>query len=47
MGVDTLALACGMTGVHSTDERLAIADLNALAELVLAVAYRIPAGEAR
>jgi tripeptide aminopeptidase len=47
MGVDTLALACGMTGVHSTEERLAIADMNALAELVLAVARRMAAGDAQ
>ena len=47
MGVDTLALACGMSGVHSTDEQLAVADMEALAALVLAVARRMAAGDAR
>ena len=28
MGVPTLALACGMTGVHGTDEQIAVADLR-------------------
>ncbi|MDP1793686.1 MAG: M20/M25/M40 family metallo-hydrolase [Acidimicrobiales bacterium] len=46
-GVDTLALACGMSDVHSTEERLAVADMNALTELVLAVARRMAAGEGR
>ena len=45
-GVDTLALACGMSGVHSTDEQLATADMEALAALVLAVARRMAAGSA-
>jgi len=44
MGVDTLALACGMSGVHGTDERVAVADLEALTALVLAVARRMAAG---
>ena len=47
MGVNTLALACGMSGVHSTDERLAVADMDALAALVLAVARRMAAGGAK
>jgi tripeptide aminopeptidase len=47
MGVDTLALACGMSGVHSTDEQLSIADMNALAALVLAVARQMAASGAR
>ena len=46
MGVSTIALACGMTGVHSTDERLAVADMNALAELTLAVAGRMVSEDA-
>jgi tripeptide aminopeptidase len=41
MGVDTLALACGMSSVHSADERLAIADMEAITALVLAVASRM------
>jgi tripeptide aminopeptidase len=46
MGVDTLALACGMSGVHSAEERLAVADMEALTALVLAVAGRM-AGDGR
>ena len=41
LGVPTLALACGMTGVHGTHEQLAIRDMNALAALVQAVARRM------
>jgi tripeptide aminopeptidase len=44
MGVDTLALACGMSGVHGIDEQLAVADMQTLAALVLAVARRMAAG---
>lgn len=40
-GVATLALACGMSGVHSVDETLAVADLEALATLCVAVARRM------
>lgn len=40
-GVPTLVLSCGMQSVHSTDERLAVADLEALASLVEAVAQRM------
>lgn len=47
MGVDTLALACGMSSVHSTGESLAIADMEALARLTLAVARRMAAGDGR
>jgi tripeptide aminopeptidase len=47
MGVETLALACGMSGVHSTEEHLSIADLEALTRIVLAVARRMAAGETR
>ena len=43
-GIDTLALACGMSGVHSTEEQLAVADMEALTELVLAAARRMAAG---
>jgi len=44
MGVHTLALACGMSGVHGTGEHLAVADMEALAALVLAVARRMASG---
>lgn len=44
-GVPTLALSCGMQHVHGTDERIAIQDLEALAELTVAAALRlVPAG---
>ncbi len=33
-GIPTLVLACGMRSVHSTEERIAISDLRALADLV-------------
>ena len=36
-GVPTVALSCGMTHVHSTDEEIAVADLVSLARLVGAV----------
>jgi tripeptide aminopeptidase len=41
LGVPTVALSCGMGGVHSTEERLAVDDLNALARLVEAVSLRL------
>lgn len=41
MGVDTLALACGMTGVHGTHERLTVADMETLTALVTSVARRM------
>lgn len=44
LGVPTLALSCGMSGVHSTDEELAVDDLVALTEIVVAVIRRL--GEA-
>lgn len=44
-GTPTLVLSCGMTGVHSTDERVSIADLEALAQLVAATIVRL--GEQR
>jgi tripeptide aminopeptidase len=47
MGVATLALGCGMSGVHSTEEQLSIADMDALAVLVLAVARRMAVGDVR
>lgn len=40
LGVPTVALSCGMTGVHGTEEELAVADLEALTRLVVAVARR-------
>jgi tripeptide aminopeptidase len=43
-GVTTLALACGMTGVHGTMEQLSIDDLESLTRLVLAVARTIARG---
>lgn len=41
LGVPTLALGCGMTDVHSTDESLCVADLEALTRILLAVAKRM------
>lgn len=46
-GVPTLALACGMTGVHGTHEQLAVADMSALASLVAAVVALMAQGNAR
>lgn len=40
-GVPTVALSCGMTGVHGTDEQISVADLVSLSELCLAVARRL------
>ncbi len=45
-GVPTVVLACGMRSVHSTDERVAVADLESLAELVRAAVVRL-GGEGR
>jgi len=42
-GTPTLALACGMSGVHATSEQIAVADLEALTRLVVAVARRLVA----
>ncbi len=42
-GVPTVALSCGMTGVHSSDEAIAIADIDALARLVAAIVARMAA----
>ena len=41
MGVPVVALSCGMEGVHSTTEQLAIVDLERLAALCVAVALRL------
>jgi tripeptide aminopeptidase len=41
LGVPTFALACGMSGVHSVDETLAVADLEAVTRLIVAVARRM------
>ena len=41
MGVPALALACGMQGVHGTNERIAVKDLEALTDICLAVARRM------
>jgi tripeptide aminopeptidase len=40
-GVPALALACGMSGVHSTQEQLSIADLLAVTDICVAVARRM------
>lgn len=40
-GVPTLVLSCGMTGVHGTGESLAVADMHALTDLVVAFARRM------
>ena len=36
-----LALSCGMQGVHSIDESVAVVDLENLTELVTAIAWRL------
>jgi len=41
LGVPTLALACGMKGVHGTDEQIAVADLEMLTRICEAVATRM------
>lgn len=41
MGVPTLALACGMAGVHGTNEQIAVADLQALTHICEAVVARM------
>ncbi len=43
-GVPTLALSCGMSGVHGTDENIRLADLEALAALCVAVAQGLAEG---
>jgi tripeptide aminopeptidase len=40
-GTPTLVLSCGMDSVHSTDERISVADLEALARLVHASIVRL------
>ena len=44
MGVPVLALACGMSGVHSTREQLAISDLQAITAICVAVGRRLATG---
>lgn len=44
LGIPTIALACGMTGVHGTNEQIAIADLQALARICEAVVARASQG---
>lgn len=41
LGVPTLALCCGMEGVHGTSEQIAIADLEAITNITVAVARRL------
>jgi tripeptide aminopeptidase len=41
LGVPTLALACGMKGVHGLSEEIAVDDLCALARICEAVAFRM------
>lgn len=43
-GIPVLALACGMEGVHSTQEQLAVADLAAVTRICVAVAERMAEG---
>ncbi len=38
LGVETLVLSCGMTKVHSVEEELAVAELDRMVELLLALA---------
>ena len=40
-GVPALALACGMKGVHSIGEQIAVVDLEALADICVSVAHRM------
>lgn len=44
LGVCTLALSCGMTGVHGTSERIAVEDMESVTALCLAVARRMADG---
>lgn len=44
LGTRVLALACGMTGVHSTAETLAVEDLEAITRLLVAAARRKASG---
>ena len=47
LGIPTLALACGMKGVHGTDEQIAVADLESITHICEAVARRMArSGEA-
>jgi tripeptide aminopeptidase len=41
LGVPTVALSCGMTGVHGTQEEIAVADLETLTEICVAVARQL------
>lgn len=41
LGVPTLALACGMSGVHGTSEQIAVAHLEAITAICEAVARRM------
>lgn len=40
LGIETVALACGMSRVHTTDEEVEIVQLERLADLLVAVARR-------
>jgi tripeptide aminopeptidase len=41
LGAPAVALSCGMRGVHSIDEHIAVADLEALARLCVSAARRL------
>lgn len=41
LGVPTVALGCGMTGVHGTGEQIDVVDLMDLCELCVAAVYRL------
>jgi len=41
LGTPTIALSCGMEGVHGTDEQISIADLRSLTALCVATAQRL------
>lgn len=45
LGVPTVALACGMQGVHSTSEQIKVSSLEALTDICVAVARRLAEGE--
>jgi tripeptide aminopeptidase len=46
LGIPTVALSCGMQGVHSVSEQIEVADLEKLADLCVAIAQRLAGGEA-
>jgi tripeptide aminopeptidase len=41
LGIPTVALSCGMSGVHGTNESIAVADLETLTALCVRVAHEM------